>query len=198
MAKAKFQRTKSAKHSYSSKKLVLLAMPIVIIAVVLVLELTNTTHFFHKQKAVSGTIPSTTQTSQQSNNNNTQPNSSDSVQNTESTNPKSTAPSGDTALLEPFGNFVSNHNPDLNVAESLKEQSVCTTTPGASCYIKFTQGDVVRTLETLTTDRNGTASWVWDVKQSGLTEGSWTITAVATLNGQTNSATDALKLEVQP
>lgn len=93
--------------------------------------------------------------------------------------------------------FVSDHNPSLSTRSS--ENSVCSSTAGASCYIEFSNsnGDVVK-LPTQTLDNSGNTYWSWDVKQNNLSVGSWQITAVATLNGQTQSAQDPLNLTVRP
>jgi len=100
-------------------------------------------------------------------------------------------------LLAPYGNFVSNHN--LGNGRPTTEQSVCNTTPGASCYIKFTKSDgSVKTLAAQTTDNNGTTIWNWDVKDAGFSAGSWQITAVASLNGDVKTTTDPTPLEIQP
>ena len=94
----------------------------------------------------------------------------------------------------PYGNFVSNHNPKLNDAES----STCTTSPGAKCKIVFTKGGVTKTLEEKTADSDGAIYWTWTPKQLGLSEGSWQITVTATMNGKTASTTDPKNLVVKP
>lgn len=110
---------------------------------------------------------------------------------------KSTS-SSPTTLMVPFGNFVSNHRPSLSgPAATHQEQSVCNTTSGASCFIQFSNGEVTKKLDAQSTDSNGSAYWTWDVAQSGLSPGSWTITAVASLNGQTQTAQDSIPLVVQ-
>lgn len=91
--------------------------------------------------------------------------------------------------------LVSNHRPS---SSSPGEQSVCSTTPGASCYIAFTKAGETKKLDAETTDVNGFAYWTWDINSAGLTEGSWTITVTASLNGQTKSAQDPIDLVVQP
>ena len=92
----------------------------------------------------------------------------------------------------PYGDFVSNHSP--GGPNPNQETSVCNTTPGASCYIEFTQGSSTKNLAIQTTDANGAAYWNWDA--SILDSGTWTIKAVATLNGHTESATDSRPLVV--
>ena len=100
-------------------------------------------------------------------------------------------------LLDPTGNFVSNHHPGENGSPTT-ETSVCTTTPGASCKVSFTKDDVTKSLDAQTTDRGGSAYWSnWKPADLGLTSGSWQVQAIATLNGQTKTADDATALVVQ-
>jgi len=102
-------------------------------------------------------------------------------------------------LLTPSGAFVSNHHPNLSGSPAPSaEQSVCNTTPGAICYIEFTQGSTTKRLPAQTADANGAVYWTWDVKTNGFSVGSWQVTAVASLNGQTKTANDSLNLEVRP
>lgn len=101
-------------------------------------------------------------------------------------------------LLDPTGDFVSNHRPNLsgNPAPNTLT-SVCTTTPGATCAITFTKDGVSKTLPSQTTDRGGSTFWNnWSLSDYGLTTGSWQIKATAVLNGQTKTMSDALVLEV--
>jgi hypothetical protein len=110
---------------------------------------------------------------------------------------KSTASSG--SLIAPFGTFVSNHRPSLSGSPLLKqEKSVCNTTPGASCYILFMKDGIAKQLDPQTVDSTGSTYWIWDIGQAGLTQGTWKVTAVATLNGQTLSTDDGIPFEVQP
>lgn len=103
-------------------------------------------------------------------------------------------------LIPPYGTFVSDHHPSLSGANNTPstELSTCTTSPGASCYIKFTKEGEVKRLATQTTDGSGSTSWHWDVSQAGLSAGTWYITAVATQGDQTKTTNDTFKLEVQP
>ncbi|HVX48155.1 MAG TPA: hypothetical protein VHA05_02245 [Candidatus Saccharimonadales bacterium] len=112
--------------------------------------------------------------------------------------PKS-VPASTASLQKPYGTFVSNHHPNLGGSPAPStEQSVCYTAPGASCHIEFTKGSLVKKLPAETADSSGSVTWNWDIKQAGLSTGSWTIKAVASLNGKTMSAQDDLNLEVQP
>ncbi len=99
--------------------------------------------------------------------------------------------------IKPYGNFVSNHKPGQN-GSGTTEDSICNTSPGATCYIEFTKDSIVKKLELKTTDSNGTAMWSWNVKDAGLTAGSWQVSAVAALNGQTASTQDSIPLEISP
>lgn len=181
----------------------ILIVLVALITVTSVLEMTNTTHFFHKRKAVSSTIPASTSTG--SNTADTSKSDSESISdNSTASQPpvsdKAIVPptSGD-ELLAPSGSFVSNHRPSLGgTPSSSTEESICTTTPGAFCTITFKKDGITKTLESLQTDSSGTAIWNWDIKSAGFIPGTWTITANASLNGQTKGADDLQPLEVQP
>lgn len=170
---------------------------IIILAIVLLAGAGTAYFLMHKTKAV---IPASTNSSSKAKD------SSSSDKNTPSGNrstaqpspPKNTPPSS-AVLKAPFGTFVSNHHPSLSGTTSPStEESTCNTTPGATCYIEFTKESTVKQLPAATADSSGAVSWNWDVKQAGLTVGTWQIKAIASLNGQTKSAQDSLALEVQP
>jgi len=195
----KVLKNSSIKNSTTIKILILIA--IAVIAVV-VLEATNTTHIFHKAKTVitihsthssSTTAPSALEQ---------QPQSSAISSPANNQVDKTTAPvpapsSSSSAPVRPTGTFISDHRPNLSGQPNpSQENSVCVTTPGATCYIEFTQGNVVKKLDTQGTDSNGAAYWTWDVKEDGFSTGSWQVAVVATLNGRTATSTDVL--EVQP
>ena len=154
----------------------------------------------HKAQHVSGTIP-TSKKSKGSTSSSTksQKTTSSATSPTVAANTdKSANPSTSLTVLEtPFGSFVSNHMPGQNGSPTT-EQSVCNTTPGASCDIQFTNGNAVnKSLGATTADSNGTAYWSWNINGGTLAPGSWHITAVVKLNGQTKTATDPTPLEVQ-
>lgn len=109
---------------------------------------------------------------------------------TQSSGPQNTSGPGPQL---PTGDFVSNHHPDGTVAEV----SVCNTTPGASCYIEFTNGSTVKKLEEQQTDGKGAVYWYWSIGSAGLSSGSWTVTAVAVLNGQTAKVADPMTLVIK-
>ena len=91
--------------------------------------------------------------------------------------------------------FVSNHSPGQN-GSGTAEQSVCNTTPGATCFIEFTNGDAKKQLEVKPADSNGSVIWNWDITSSGLSSGSWKVRAVASLGGQTKTVDDERQLVV--
>jgi hypothetical protein len=102
-------------------------------------------------------------------------------------------------LLAPAGDFVSNHEPNLDGSPAPNMlESVCVTTPGASCTISFERSGIIKTLPAQTTDAEGAAYWNWKLQDYGLTEGEWNITAKATLDDQTKTSQDSLKLNVKP
>jgi hypothetical protein len=185
-------RRSSVKYVYKNKWVIIVLATIVILAL---LEFTNTTHLLHSKKAVSGTIPSSSPINTSPSSANPESGGTGSATPPAANNEKQnqTPPVSTNASLQaPYGTFVSNHHPDTNTSE----ESVCSSTPGASCIIKFTQGNVVKTLSAQAVDGTGTTYWSWNVKQAGLTSGSWTVTAVANLNGQTKSTQDSLALEI--
>jgi hypothetical protein len=185
-------RRNSIKRMYRNKWLLIVFAAIVILTL---LEFTNTTHLLHSKKAVSGTIPSSSPINTSSSSAKPESGSTGSATPPAANNEKQnqTPPVSTNAPLQaPYGTFVSNHHPDANTSE----ESVCSSTPGASCVIKFTQGNVVKTLSAQAVDGTGTTYWSWNVKQAGLTSGSWTVAAIANLNGQTKSTQDSLALEI--
>jgi len=170
-----------------------------LVIVVAILECTNTTHLLHKQKAVSGVISSTKPSNSTAISSNKVTNSSSgSTQSSSSPKEGSAGTTNSQAILQaPYGTLVSNHYPGKD-GSTTQEESVCNSTPGSSCYIKFVQGSVVKTLETQQVGSSGAVYWAWDTKDAGLSSGSWQIFAVASLNGQTKTAQDQLNLSVGP
>jgi hypothetical protein len=98
---------------------------------------------------------------------------------------------------KPSGIFVSNHRPSLS-GENLANQinSVCTTTSGAICTIVLTKDGKSISLPKQGTDNGGSTYWTWKLQDYGITEGTWRIKAVATLNGQTVTADDSVDMVV--
>lgn len=196
---------KHVKSRRSLKKPLLIAGGVILVAaaVVVALELTNTTHLFHKPKVSAHETASQNTKGETGDSSTTTPSTSSqstsdtgSTQSTTPTSPTGTQQkeggSTSATLLMPSGTFVSNHRANLSSTES----SVCTTTPGASCKIVFTNGSLTKELPTQATDAGGSTYWDWKLQDIGLTAGSWHVQAVATLNGQTKTADDATSLVV--
>jgi len=100
-------------------------------------------------------------------------------------------------LIEPSGTFVSNHHPNLSGQPAPNTiQSVCATTPGATCHISFTKDGVTKTLPEQKADNGGATYWNWKLQDYGLTAGSWRVQAIASLGSQTKTTDDAMALEV--
>ncbi|MCL4357663.1 hypothetical protein M1512_02075 [Patescibacteria group bacterium] len=97
------------------------------------------------------------------------------------------------SLETPYGQFVSNNSPSMGSYE----ESECETTPGASCYIDFvsSSGKTI-SLQTETTNSQGVAAWSWYVSsQMGFGPGTWNIQAIASLNGQTKTASSTMNVQ---
>lgn len=199
-----------------SRPLYMAVATVVLIALVVTgLEVTNTTHIFHsaplaKKIVISTTSPKkTTTTTTTPATSNTSPNipvpattptsSKDTVDGSSSTPATTTTTTTTAALMAPEGTFVSNHEPDISGNPYPNtEASVCTTTPGATCGMTFTMGDITRTLPTQTVDGSGSTSWSWSVTggTNGFSPGKWQISVTATLNGQTKTVQDPTPLTV--
>lgn len=180
------KRNRSMKHFHVGYFGVTLLAIILLIAA---LEVTNTTHFFHKQAVVT-TTPIGTNPPQ-------------------SVTPNSTTPDNTQAKLPPKVSSSSNQNSQILLSpnqstyvsthtanQATTEQSVCVTSPGATCTITFTLGSVTRTLTAKKTDSSGAAYWQWKPSQIGLTSGYWTVAAHATLDTQSKTSSDVTPLKV--
>jgi hypothetical protein len=192
-------RHKYSKHAGPSKRVVIGVLLLLIILVVTGLELTGVTHIFHKKTPVVVVTASSFNTKGEPKSPNTKP--SDQTSNSGSiSNNSSTKPGGSSsALITPSGDFVSNHHPNLSGTPAPNLiSSVCNSTPGASCQITFTKDGVVKSLSAQNTDSNGSVYWDWKLQDVGLTEGTWKIQAIASLNGQSKTAADTLDLVVSP
>jgi hypothetical protein len=162
-----------------------------------VLELTNTTHLFHKEKLPVVTASETTKGVPRSTNTGT---TTKEVSN-DSSGVTNTPPLADKTVVTPTGEFVSNHHPNLGGSPAPNTMtSVCTTTIGVSCKITFTNTSTgtVKSLPSQTTDAGGSTYWDWKLQDIGLTAGTWKIQAVASYGSQTKTATDIMDLEVKP
>jgi hypothetical protein len=191
------------------KRLILIVLISVgaVVVVLAILEAAGTIHLFSNantnQPTSSGNqytkgIPKTNNGGSSSQLNNSSGGNSSGQQN----GPASKLGSPNAAtLIAPTGNYVSNHGLNgSSVTYNSQESSSCSTTPGATCQITFTQnGAQPKQLPAEQTDEGGITYWNnWTPASIGLTSGSWQIEAIATLNGQTKTATDALDLVVSP
>lgn len=174
---------------------------LIAIAVLAVLQLSHTTHFFSHTSTPNTTYYPGPHTSTGGQNTKGQTNNVPSIVQS-NPSPKSSqssvSPNPSTSnayLITPTGNFVNEHN----VQQATGMFSDCNTTPGATCEITFTNvgtGATVTLTPTLA-DSNGAAYWQWTPKSIRLGVGStWKIMATATLGGQSKSASDATNLEV--
>jgi len=174
--------------------------------IVVALELTGVTHIFHHKKTNStdavqvdtgGGGTSNNQKGEATDNAGASTKGSDSGSSqslpAQAGSDKSLAPSNTTTLLVPTGDFVSAHH----ISQSSALTSVCNTTPGATCTIVFTKDGDSKSLTAQTTDSNGSTYWNnWTPQGKGLAPGTWQIQAIATLNGQSKTASDAMNLVV--
>lgn len=162
-----------------------LAVLLLALLVLIALQVTGITHFFakNKQNGISSdknpySLP---------------------VDNGTSGNQPTSKQNGGGILVDPSGDLVSNHKPNLSGSPSPStEQSVCSDVPSAICQISFSKDGVTKSLAPKQIDNSGAAYWNWKLQDIGLTVGSWQITAKATLNGSSKTGTDSLALEVSP
>lgn len=177
----------------SRKKTLILALTVLVLLIIAVTIYMSRT----QPKPVSGTIKTANTPATSVTNSGTDSTSSaNEAQNTpdKSSSVAQSSATGD--LTAPYGSFVNNHTPGQNGSD-MNMLSQCNTSPGAVCYIKLTQDNVVRTLPEKTADSSGSIYWEWKISDAGLTTGKWKIEAVAKLGSQSKSTADQLSLEVQ-
>ncbi len=175
-----------------------LILATLLVAILALLEVTNVTSFFHKSKTPATTTFSDTKTANQQTKGESQTNPTTSnKQDQQPGNDKFSDFTG--TLLEPSGNFVSNHHPNISGQPAPNQiQSGCVTTPGADCQITFTSSGGTKTLPLQKTDKGGATYWTWNLQDIGLTEGTWKVQAKATLGSQVKTSDDAIDLVVSP
>jgi hypothetical protein len=189
--------TPPPKKKFSTKWLVLGA--VVLVGLLAVLELTNTTHLLHKKAVPVSASPYTKGEIAETTNANAQEsgNASGTTDSQPGDTKSASGGSPSAVLIAPTGDFVSNHHPNLDGSPAPNTMSsVCTTTPGATCTIAFTKDGVTKSLPVQTADRGGSTYWNWKLQDIGLTAGSWKIEARAMLGGKTSTAADAMELVV--
>src|ERR1035438_2620233 len=108
--------SRAQKNHSGLKKHYLAAFAIILFVVLItILELTNTTHFFHENKVITSANSLTKGESAQNSNKHTPVTGVNNLTNTTtSNNAKSAAGTNSTYLITPSGNFVSNHHPNLS------------------------------------------------------------------------------------
>lgn len=170
-----------------------MASILVLLVLFLILELTNTTNLINKPtetQAVSSDKNQFSGNVENDNNLNSKPSS-------QSADKSSNSSQDSSILLAPSGAFVSNHKPNLDGKPAPNTmQSVCNTTPGATCSIIFTKDNISKSLIKKKADSNGNVYWDWSLQEIGLTEGTWTIEAKSSLSGTDKSTFDSLTLDI--
>jgi hypothetical protein len=184
------------RRSYRKQYVFLAAGLLVIAAVFTILEVTNTTHIFHKSKPVATTGGQYTKGVSPPANSTTNNDTSSSNQSSSNSNVKQPENSSASATLTaPWGTFANVYN--AHYGDQMG--STCNTTPGATCQIIFTMGEQTRSLNTTTTDAGGAVYWSWKPNEISLTPGIWHITAKAVLGTQTKTTSnDPLTLTITP
>lgn len=196
-------RPSNRKIRFTKKWQLVTFLLVVAAGIIIILEITDQTYIFHEPYKTPEVITSTEEPASsepEEKNNISSLGTTPSPESPKQGDATTSTPASGAAPSTPYGDFVSNHHPNLdgNPAPS-SMQSVCNTSPGAKCSIEFTNQDgIIKGLAAQTTDNNGSTIWNWDIKQSGFTVGSWKIKVIATLNGKTTIAYDALNLDVEP
>lgn len=99
----------------------------------------------------------------------------------------------------PSGTFVSNHHPNLDGDPAPNQiNSICQTTPGVTCEIRFTKESSTKILGASKVGSDGYVSWDWKLQDIGLSEGIWKIEVVAKNGDKTAISVDPSSLEVGP
>jgi hypothetical protein len=184
------------KKSNSHKKIVALVV-LVVVVIYAVSAITLKLWPLHKKVFITA---SNVQNSLPSNRANTGSNNSSgtasSLPPTQSDNPKAPAQitTNNKTLTAPSGTFVNLYNASADT----QMNSICDTTSGATCQIIFTKGSLSIALPAKTTDNYGGATWAWTPGQIGLGNGSWHVTAKATLGSQAKTTDNgSLELVIQ-
>ena len=112
-----------------------------------------------------------------------------------SSNASQSTPSG--GPQAPSGSFVSAYTASMNTNLT----SSCSSTPAATCQIIFNKDGVTKSLPSqvvMDSDKLDTAgtSWSWTPNSIGLTAGSWSVSATATLNGQSKTTQSSVQLVI--
>jgi len=187
-------RSKSTLKNSNKRMVVLAVLLLGLLGIVTVLELSHTTHYFRPAKTTQLIPVTTNKTSNPVVTNTPAVGKSADTPSTTTTTGSQSQTDGSIMLIKPYGLFVSTHKP----TPSGQVLSTCSTSPSTNCSIEFIMGSETKKLPGQITGGDGTTSWLWSIKQAGLSAGSWQIKVTATLNGQTLSTVDQTNLEVQP
>src|SRR3990167_8363104 len=188
------------RHRLKSRPVMVATAVVLLITIFAILEVTNITHYFGTKVPAVIPIPPTSATdnpsSPSSSAQNNPPKTSAPKDKETTTSPSNVSTNSDLPLDSPYGQFVSNHAPGSGGSPTTVD-SVCSTTPGAKCYIKFTKSDgTTSQLPSQTIGSDGSTRWSsWD--SNILSSGSWTVTAVATLGEQTKTTQDPTPLIIE-
>jgi hypothetical protein len=99
----------------------------------------------------------------------------------------------------PTGLFLNTHTLSLSGGAVPGDgQSVCKTTPGATCNIRFTKDGQTKELGAKVADSSGNVEWSWTPAEVGLTAGQWQVEIIAARGDYTAVAEDPLGLQVDP
>jgi hypothetical protein len=195
---------KTSRQPLSKKRFLtpLIIAGVVLVVLFIILELFNVTDVFHGKATKTAPTTAGQSTKGEIADEKSQPEDSKGATPAEKGNDTGNVADSDkknsntsTELLAPSGTFVSAHK---SVPVNAALSSVCNTSSGANCQITFTSGTTIKSLSSQLTDKGGATYWnSWTPDSIGLTSGKWQVKAVATLNGQTKTSTDALELEIQ-
>lgn len=187
------RRSKKKSSLLRKPKILVLTLAAVALLLFAGLELTNMVDLINTKQAgapditSSGSSPATSDKSVDEVSNESSPTS-----NQPNETPKSTTTSSQYLKSPDQSTYVNTHTASLNS----DLQSVCVTSPSATCVIQFTKSGVTKSLKPGVADNSGSVIWTWKPSDIDLTSGAWTITAKASLNGQTKISQDAIKLQI--
>ena len=179
----------------NNHKIIIISLAIVVLLLCSYFLIARANYFWpfknNSLKDASQNTPATNNTETDQKNNSNTENSSSGIVNTPDQNDENTASIEETKIpTKPSGTFVSNHRPNISGKPYPSSiNSTCTTSPGASCEIMFTNGQLKKTLQKQKVNNNGSTYWEWDINNLGLTAGVWKIKAVAS-NGSLTSETE--------
>lgn len=194
----------------SSRKKILLTIAVV----VAIFAITGAGYYYWRQKQASDrqeqygskttnpteNVPKPSSSTQKNDSSSSSGTSTGSVTSTkDGAQPSASPVDGSVTPSSPVGTFVSNHRPNLDGSPAPNTiNSTCRTTAGVICFIEFSNGNVTRSLPEKQTDGNGNVSWDWRLQDINLSEGTWTIKAIAKNGTKTASSKDPVNLEVGP